>query len=335
MRESTFCFWEDADFNVLVDEPFEPAEVFWHPTDNPMIGECWFFELLGDNSLHFGLSIFTKDPFALPCSLSPGIILSFNSPEHAFSQSFVYPATAWESSQDEFVVKVDANEIAGLWPNYRVKVTTPQLTANLRLKASVSAWKPGSGMVRYADKGKKALSWLVPVPRGEVTGIITFSGQCYEVSATGYLDYKLFNFDLRDTISQAIWGRAYGDEYSLIFAQLTGTRLFSFERIHSVLLKEHDETMSSSPCMELVTRFNTKHFNGGLRYPRQIFVRGQDGVPLEAKMESHLLNYHCFGKTKKEPVQVTMLLRGSMNLGLYPVKTSGLRGACQMLSVHK
>ncbi|MCX6068488.1 MAG: hypothetical protein NT121_22525, partial [Chloroflexi bacterium] len=71
--------------------------------------------------------------------------------------------------------------------------------------------------------------WIVPVPKGTVTGRIKHGNQTYFFLGVGYHDHNWASVSLSEKIQSWQWGRYLDADLALIFASVTGNEETLFQ----------------------------------------------------------------------------------------------------------
>ncbi|GAW94242.1 hypothetical protein [Calderihabitans maritimus] len=328
MRESTFSFWEDADFNALRDEPLLPGEDAWHSGNVEKTYESWYIEAVLDKGYVLGVTFATKGLKKLPSPLEPQLKVDLVTPEGT-RETLVQHFTKedFRASEEYVSLEMGTNRFAGTFPEYRLQVTSSEVSLDLQFTAEVPGWKPGRGRVAYADKGKKFLQWVVPVPRASVAGNISVKGQKEEVSGLGYYHYLYTNFYLPEILSRTIWARVYTEDYTIIFADIVGRTLFSYEPVRPFMLAQNEVMKLSTGNMDLMTRGLQRDPQTGARYPREMVVKVAGEVPVEVRTKAKKMLWgRSVESSSRKPLLATVAVDAKVLLLTYPVSETAGQG---------
>lgn len=79
----------------------------------------------------------------------------------------------------------------------------------------------GFGYYHEFDSGKgEYFYWIVPVPKGVITGQIQYMGQIYTFKGVGYHDHNWASINLSEKFNAWIWGRYLAVDMGIIFTSV-------------------------------------------------------------------------------------------------------------------
>lgn len=278
MKESTFSFWENAEFGALVDQPFYYEETDWNLSQEENQAQQWFFEAWGDNGYVLSVKISSKNWGKMPCKVQPIIQVMVLSPDEEVGQdSKEYQQTDFVKLGDQLNFQLGQNKFTQEGNSVTMNVVGEGISLNLSFTGVIDPWKPGNGKVAYADKGKKYCHWLVPMPKAKVSGKINFKEQEIDFNGTGYYDYWDANFPIGEILREARKGRFFGSKGTFIFSKFKGKSLYSFKPVYAYLFAWEDQVIAKGP-----------HFDGKFTGQELIFMT-RDRQQAELKLKADYL----------------------------------------------
>jgi hypothetical protein len=84
----------------------------------------------------------------------------------------------------------------------------------------LSGWRVGSGHLFSDSSSRKYFDWVIPVPSARVKGTLRVMGEKHVVTGIGYHDHNWGNIYLRSAFQNWIWGRVWGGNNTMLFADL-------------------------------------------------------------------------------------------------------------------
>ncbi|WP_406678546.1 hypothetical protein [Moorella sp. ACPs] len=260
MRESTFSFWEDTEFNALPGKPLAAA-------DNAYQGhageeENWLWEASSGDGTY--LNVF----FTVCGEEGKARLLLARPGEEIITREVTAPFTA---ATDHLDVQMAGNRIYQQGNLFHLEWQSEEPIVELTYEPHLPGWQPGHGRINYGEKGDKYLFWTVPVPRARVSGKIVLAGHEKSFSGEGYIDHRRYNFPLPQTLGGALLGRYFTDAYTLLWADFWGNLLYSGKHVRALYLARHKEILAATGNLEVqVFEQLTKN---NLSYPAELSLQ--------------------------------------------------------------
>jgi hypothetical protein len=260
LRESTFSFWEDTEFNALPDKPLPPAAdaCQGHPGEE----ESWFFEAWSGDGTYINVlaTVYEEKGKSRLVLFRPG--------KEALTREFAAPV---QPGRDRLDIRIAGSHLAREGDHFLLTWYGEDLTLELEFHPVRPGWQPGHGRINYGEKGDQYLFWSVPVPRARVSGSITVAGDKAAFAGEGYSDHRRYNFPLSRNLAGGLLGRYYDDEYTLLWADFQGNLLYSGKHITALYLDRAGELLASTGNLE-VQVVETRR-QGKLEYPGELFLQ--------------------------------------------------------------
>lgn len=240
MRESTFTFWEDTDFNALPDKTLTAADYAYQARTEEE--ESWTGEVSGSDGTY--VQVF----FAVYRDRGQARLLLAKPGQEVIIKDIAAP---FQAATDRLDVEIGGNCIYQEGNRFLLRWQGEDLGLELELRPLLPGWQPGAGRINYGEKGDKYLDWSVPVPRATVSGNLFCKGHREALSGTGYIDHRCYNFPLPWTLAHATLGRYYTDQYTLVWADFQGNLLYSGKHITALYLARQGETLATTGNLEI------------------------------------------------------------------------------------
>lgn len=128
-------------------------------------------------------------------------------------------------------VRFGPHSFTGDLQKYRIVIAPINgLAADLTLNSLSKPFRPGSSYFGFGDDDAKYYTWLCAVPKGKVTGTLTYAGQTVEVTGYGYHDHQWGNFILYEAWNNWLWARQRYDDYTMVVFDMISTGEYGFTR---------------------------------------------------------------------------------------------------------
>lgn len=304
MRESTFSFWRDTDFNALTNKQFEPGQDIYRGRKGEE--ENWIFEFCNDEGFYINVvfSVYEKESKASLIFKQPNkseIIEEIDGP--------------FMSANYHLDISIAGNRIYQKDNCYYIDWKSANIEMKLKYKPVLSGWLPGHGKISYGEKGDKYFIWSVPVPRAKVSGSLSIESDTKIITGIGYYDHRRYNFHLSDTMSGALLGRFYAKNFTLIWADFIGNRFYSGKHIPALYLARDQEVLANTGNLEVEVFGNTSLDN--LKYPAKISLYACTQPPAKIDINSPVFLAKGLPTTIKSQSVFTHL-KGELQRATYP-----------------
>ncbi|MCB0368320.1 MAG: hypothetical protein KDD45_02500 [Bdellovibrionales bacterium] len=146
-------------------------------------------------------------------------------------------------SKDSIDVKIGKSWAKGDLYTYTIHIESAdqKIKADLKLVNKSRPWRPGTGFWRFGSNKDKYYAWLVPVPYGELTGILNIEGENHTINGSGYHDHNWGNVELGDVWNRWWWARTQIDDMTLIVVYLVSDEKYGYKKYPLFLLMEKDK----------------------------------------------------------------------------------------------
>ncbi|SMB97892.1 hypothetical protein SAMN00808754_2014 [Thermanaeromonas toyohensis ToBE] len=248
MRESTFSFWQDAEFNALIDKPLTVEDDAYHPPrEGETLEESWLFEILTPDHLYFRVAFTLSNMSSSPPAYHK---LAWWVGGEKNTESIEVGPQDFTASTERCQLKIGPSRAEYTGNKYSLYLESTRVTGELEFFPLLAGWQPGIGRVAYGDQGLRYIYWQVPVPRASVQGEVSLEGKRYKIEGIGYHDHRRCNFPLPEALEGARIIRFYTDEYTLLAADFWGNLLYSRRHIQALYLAKGSEMKLSTSKVE-------------------------------------------------------------------------------------
>lgn len=153
----------------------------------------------------------------------------------------MFGADETEISKDRCSVKFGSHMFAGDLEEYSIKVDPVQGTGvDLKLSSIGEPWRPGAGYFVFGEDEDRFFTWLCAVPKGIVTGTITYGGKTLEVQGYGYHDHQWANIDHVILWNNWMWARQNLGDYNLLVFDFISSAEYGYKRYPLVFVENSD-----------------------------------------------------------------------------------------------
>jgi hypothetical protein len=172
--------------------------------DDGTVVVVWF----GDNWLYGSHKRAVNIELTPPGMLTRRIMRTFDDPG-AFARdqaNIQIGPHSFKGNLQTYAIHVDATETGGVG-------------CDLALRRRVASYRPATGYIKADDK---FFAWLVAVPEGAVTGMLTADGVTRQVTGSGYHDHNWGNVSPADLFDNWWWGRGRSGDHTIIASDIHG-----------------------------------------------------------------------------------------------------------------
>ncbi len=221
-----------------------PVEV-WEDgrRDDDRVGayEWWYFDFIMDDGtkvvIHFHTKPVTQgpSPVALP---QPGIKITLpDGTEYEDEERLT--ADVLRFGKGKCDVTFGPHHVTGDLREYLLHFEPVNgVGADLKLTSTSKSWRPGTAFHEFGEE--QYFTWLCAVPRGRVTGTLTFNGKTVEIAGYGYHDHQWSNVAPLTAFNHWYWCRQNLGDYTMLVFDITAGREFGYQHIPMVFVEDND-----------------------------------------------------------------------------------------------
>lgn len=245
--------------------------------------EWWYFDAHLNDETTVVVVFMTKPIMERTGPLKPGLSITITPPGGKKLIQFpTFPQKVFSASIDFCNVKIGENwaKFIGTgekgW-RYQIHAEADGLGADLLFDGLVPPWRPGAGK-SYFENYDHYFAWLPAVPYGSVKGKLTYGGNTYEVTGTGYHDHNWGNVGLDKVLDRWYWARAHIGDYTLIFVKQIAQEKYGSMRMPVFMLMKDGELLTGDGSALVMKGDDFVQHPEGHSYPRKIdFYWNKDG----------------------------------------------------------
>ena len=232
--------------------------------------EWWYFDAHLDDGSTAVIVFLTKPLLERGGPLKPGVSLTITRPDGVKRVEFpLYGPEEFHASKETCDVRIADSWVRGDLHRYELHAETGELAADLTFTGIVPPWRPGAGKVGFGDR-EHYFAWLPAIPRGTVSGTLTYDGKTVSVSGSGYHDHNWGNLSLNTALDHWYWGRANLGEFTVIFVEQIATRAYGARKLPVFMLAQGDRILTGDGNPLRLEKSDFVKHPGGREYPRQL-----------------------------------------------------------------
>lgn len=265
--------------------------------------EWWYFDAIADDGTKIVIHFDTKsidvlqDPVDHP-SVTVKLTLADGTDVQAKYE--VGPDEATYGSEN-CETRFGPHSFVGDLNDYRIHVEPSDgIGADLTLTSHAESYRPGTGYIGFGDADEQFFTWLCVVPRGEVTGTLTYQGKTVEVHGTGYHDHQWSDINPLFAWNNWLWARQSFGDYSILVFDFVAGGAFDFTRFPIAFIHDADGKLvfdNTSPAgYEILEEYLDE--SSGKDYPkdsRYTFRNDDTTVQYRIVVDQILENWNYYG----------------------------------------
>lgn len=204
--------------------------------------EWWYFDAIMDDGTKVTLHFHTKQPNTAKKNVAnPQAGLAITLPDGTvYKEEPFYKPKEVSYSKDQCDVHFGPHWVRGDIKHYDVHFENQNgIGADLKIDSLSSPFRPGTAYYDFGDN--KYYTWFCVVPKGRVTGTITYAGKTINVSGYAYHDHQWLNINSLEDINHWVWARqAVGDDYTILNFDIVTSRNYDNQRLPLFVVEDHD-----------------------------------------------------------------------------------------------
>lgn len=276
---------QPADFDRLGVNPgkIEAWEDSRRNTDpRPNNWEWWYSDFIFDDGITAVVQFFTKGgPHLRENGDYPSINITFTLPDGTHRKDEI-SIEAKDASYGETQCDVAFGEhfFRGDLKEYHIHVEPVKgCGVDLKLISRSKPYRPGTSYFEFGSPDKY-YTWLCVVPKGEVSGTITYDGKTREVRGYGYHDHQWGSTNFITEWNHWLWARQSFDDYSVLIFDMTAARKHDYARFPIAFIQDKDgnlifENTRGVKCELLEEYFDEE--SSGKDYPKDVRYTFENG----------------------------------------------------------
>ena len=127
-----------------------------------------------------------------------------------------HASSAFSSAECNLNIGADHVITSDNGTTYHIKSTIGDVAIDLVLQRTVASFRQETGHIFIGDNDEQYLAWFSMVPRGDLSGTITYNGATHSVTGLGYHDHNWGSAKIQDTVKKWWWMRGYVDDIAVV-----------------------------------------------------------------------------------------------------------------------
>lgn len=244
--------------------------------------EWWYFDSILDDGSNVVVQFFTKSGRNLGAEGDhPEVTVKITAPDGtAYQKSFSYKPEETSYGDAQCDVKFGPHRFCGDLKNYTIYVEeTEGVGMDLKLESHSEPYRPGTAYFTF-DKEDEFYTWFCVVPKGSVTGTLTYGGKTIQVSGSGYHDHQWGNVNFHREWNNWVWARQTFEDCSITLFDYVSAEKTEYTRIPIVFVQDQDgkiifESTHGVEC-RIDGEYRDEEFSGKV-YPRGLNYTFENG----------------------------------------------------------
>jgi len=262
------------DLNAGIPPHFDGA----HPSPGNFYFEWWYFDAEMEDG-HKVVCVVQRPDLRYPLKRRDCVMMLYiQTPQGEGMRHYVpFPLGDLEAATATCDVRVGGNRIRGEYPLWELRLGYRDIRIELDFRNLTPGWARGTGSVVYGnDRRPEVLGWVVPQPRARVEGTLSYGGVDHRVRGLGYHDHNFGSVILFKYVKCWHWGRLVSGDLTLIYADVTHTRLMGNLRVPCLLIARGDRLLvevGEGTEWEMLAEDYVPDEQGVQVYPRHVSIR--------------------------------------------------------------
>ena len=259
--------------------------------------EWWYFDAIMDDGKKVTVHFHTKQPNTAKNPVAnPQAGLAITLPDGTvYKDEPFYKPNEVSYSPEQCDIHFGPHWAKGNIKHYDIHFENQNgIGADLKIDSLSSPFRPGTAYYDFGDG--KYYTWFCVVPKGRVTGTITYNGKVENVTGYAYHDHQWLNINSMEDINHWVWARqAVGDDYTILNFDIVTSRNYDYQRLPIFVLEDHDgNVIFECTDPENMTCHITEEYAGheGKDYPKTtIYTYHSNGMTAEYTLRATHENY--------------------------------------------
>lgn len=200
--------------------------------------EWWYFDSKYPDGSSLVIVFYTKPMTSMKGTLEPYVSLDYLGADgtqiHTSARSEQY-----SFSTEECDVRIGHCHVKGDLSEYSIHFQNEEVTADLKLTATVPSWRPYSGHIFFGESNYFA--WLPSVPEGTMIGSLHKNGRVIPLEGTGYHDHNWGNKLMIFLMNDWYWGRAKVGDYVVVSSYIYANKKYGYAPTPIFMLAKNGE----------------------------------------------------------------------------------------------
>lgn len=156
------------------------------------------------------------------------------------SDSPMFKVSETNYSQKQCDVTMGENIFRGDLQEYHIRAISKKgFGVDLTLSSQSKPYRPGTAYFEFGNP-ENFYTWLCVVPRGEVSGTMTYNGQTHSVHGSGYHDHQWGSTNFLKEWNHWVWARQRFGDYSMLVFDLVASEKNDYFRFPITFIQDKD-----------------------------------------------------------------------------------------------
>lgn len=260
--------------------------------------EWWYFDAIMDDGTKATIHFHSKQPTNSGDKVAhpqAGLLITLPDGTVYRDEPFVTPSEVFYAA-DRCDVHYGPHWVTGDLKRYDLHFENRNgIGADLTIESLTSPWRPGTAYYDFGDG--TYFTWLCVVPKGRITGTLTYNGQTVNVTGFAYHDHQWLTINSMQAINHWLWGRqAIGEDYTVLNFDIVTSKKHNYQRLPMFVIQDRDGKVifeCTDPNDMQCEILDEYHGEGvGKDYPKQThYVYQSEGKTAEYTVTADRENY--------------------------------------------
>ena len=209
---------------------------------SPNNWEWWYSDFIFDDGTTAVVQFFPKAGKHLRKHGDyPVINLRINLPDGShYKDEIAIDAKDASFGDNQCEVRFGPHFFVGDLRNYHIHVEPIKgYGVDLNLSSQSKPYRPGTAYFEFGNPGNH-YTWFCAVPKGEVSGTLTYDGKTKEIHGFGYHDHQWGNTNFLKGWNHWLWARQSFDDYSVLVFDMVAAEKYNHERFPIVFIQDKE-----------------------------------------------------------------------------------------------
>lgn len=208
----------------------------------PNNSEWWYFDSILDDGSTAVIQWFTKSGANIAkAGDHPAIAVKITAPDGTrFQNTFKFKSDDTSYGEDQCDLRFGANTCKGDLKTYHIHMEPADgLGSDLILESMTTPYRPSTGYITFGSD-EEFYTWLCVVPKGKVSGTLTYGGETHQVTGFGYHDHQWFGVNFQKKFNHWVWARQSFDDYTMLTFDMVTNKESGYVRFPIVFIEDKD-----------------------------------------------------------------------------------------------
>ena len=265
-------------------QTYVPQDDGAHISDTNNHWEWWYFDFSFDNGYKAVATFHYHNVFLLPHVPTMQLFVYPPNDYPLVKMWALKPGQENSAATEHCRVKMGDLIAEDTGVGYRVKMDMKDLGLDVTIENLVPGWKAGSGVLW--TNGAQETGWVVPIPRGRVTGSLKVNGVWMPVTGAAYHDHNWGTLEMEEQFHGWYWGRFFDPTYTLIYGWVMPKDL-NRPIVSPFFLSKNSTNVLGTDQIQLTVVESKRDDDYGLDIPIRLHLQCQgQGVEVDGTLET-------------------------------------------------